>query len=114
MGRKVFNRRDRSNNEAFKSRLGNNHIVVFRNMLLYMNRIIRLFIDGVTTHKSHRHWVVKRDLGQVKVWVDGPNLLQVVLKLVIIVDGTCIDERLGSPELCHDISFGLLHLLTKG
>ena len=48
LGRRVFSRWDRSSDEAIRSKLGNNYTVNFRTLLLYMNGIIRLFIDSVT------------------------------------------------------------------
>ena len=58
-----------------KNGLSKNHTVVFRIWLLYMSEIIGLFVDDVATPRRRRHRIVKSDLGQVKVWVDGSDLL---------------------------------------
>ena len=99
---------------SFRNKLGNNHPVVFKNLLLCMSKVIRLFINGVTTRESCWQWVVKRNLRLVMIWVDKSNLLQAVLKSVTIIDSASINEGLGSPELRYCIDLGLFCLLMKG
>ena len=78
-----------------------------------MGEITRLFVDGVATHRSHQHWVVESDPRQVNIWVDGPNLVQAVVKPVAVVDSAQVNKGLGSPELRYGIGLGILRLLTE-
>ena len=78
-----------------------------------MGEITRLFVDSVTTRKSHRHWVVESNPRQVNIWVDRPNLVQAVVKPVAVVDSVQVNKGLGSPELRYGIGLGILRLLME-
>lgn len=112
IGRTIFNRRDQGNDGSLKCRLSEDHSFVFW-ILLGVSRVVELFTDGVTT-RGHQHWIIHGDLGQIKAWVDGPNLLQEIIKPFTILYDACINKGLRSPELPYGVNLGHLCLLTKG
>jgi len=50
----VFSRQDREGDGTIKNGLSNDHTIVYRNLLLYISRVIRLLIDVVTSRRSRR------------------------------------------------------------
>ena len=79
-----------------------------------MSRVVSLVTEGVTTCRSSRQRIIHGDLGQVKVWIDGPNLFQAVIKTFAVVDGACINKRLLGLKVHNGVGFGLLRLFMRG
>ena len=95
------------------NRLIRHHDVILYT-LLGMNKLVGLFISGVGSSRGYWQWLVHVDPREVKVWVDGPNLLKAVVEPFTIINCACINERLGSLVFHDSVNLGRLGLLKKG